>query len=126
MSSRECSPRICGVILNIINCLFDLNIIEKKQEPKEKDEKASDDMQVQELLFRRSEMFSQLVSLKLLRHTCVLSVCQEPNDQNPATGKNNEKVEEKKTKKEKEKEGEKSEEKEKPSNHAVAMETVVR
>ncbi len=32
MSSRECTPRTCGVILNIINCLLDLNVIEKKSD----------------------------------------------------------------------------------------------
>ncbi len=38
VSSRKCTPRVCGVILNILNCLLDLDIIEKKDaKPSERD-----------------------------------------------------------------------------------------
>ena len=30
MANRDCSPRLCGVLLNNLNCLLDLNITKQK------------------------------------------------------------------------------------------------
>ncbi len=42
VSGRECSSRCCGVILNILNCLLDLGVIEKKKEKKRKSSQDND------------------------------------------------------------------------------------
>ena len=34
VSSRECSGRVCGLLLNILNCLADLGMIEKHEKEK--------------------------------------------------------------------------------------------
>ena len=39
VASRTCSARICGTLLNILNCLLDLGIIEKKEKPSDKEKK---------------------------------------------------------------------------------------
>ena len=33
VSNQDCTPRVCGVILNLLNCLLDIGIIEKHRHP---------------------------------------------------------------------------------------------
>ena len=35
IANRDCSARICGVLLNILNCLLDLNITKQKDPTKQ-------------------------------------------------------------------------------------------
>ena len=107
VSSRECTPRTCGVILNIINCLLDLNVIEKKTDAGQAQTK---DAQTQNDADKRTPG-------ELNHH----------KSKKPGAKKDREK--EKETKKEeKDKKGkeEDADKKEKPTCHAVAMETIIR
>ncbi len=42
-ANRECSARVCGVLLNVLNCLLDIGIIDKYEKPtKSKDQESED------------------------------------------------------------------------------------
>ena len=109
MSSRECTPRTCGVILNIINCLLDLNVIVKKTDPAAQAQ--TKDAQTQ------NDAADKRTSGELNHHKCKKPGAKKDREKEKETKK------EEKDKKSKEDDADK---KEKPTCHAVAMETIIR
>ena len=106
VSSRECTPRTCGVILNIINCLLDLNVIEKKTDAaqtqtKDAQQNGADDKTPGELNHHKYKKTGVKKDREKER--------EKKKDDKDNKGKDDD-----------------TEKKEKPTCHAVAMETTIR